>query len=221
MRDHLAARGAVIVGGNVSGISDTLVCDLTLVGTCVRGKVWRRTCRPGHDSIVVVGCLGEARAGLSLLGRHAGSTGRLVRAFKKPTPLLDVAGLLAGEKAVHGAIDVSDGLSTDLVHICENSGAGCEIDLTKIPISRALRLFTKTRGHDLLEWALHGGEDYALVLSVGSARSAAVAGRIERALGIPARVIGRFTRGSGVYRLVDESGRSENFAPGGWDHLAR
>jgi thiamine-monophosphate kinase len=220
VRDHLAAYRATIVGGNVSGIEAALVCDLTLIGSCAKGRAWKRRCLPGRDSIVVVGQLGESRAGLEMLERNPRSAGRLVRAYKKPVPRLDVARLLAGESAIHGAIDVSDGLSTDLIHMCEACGAGCEIEAEKFPISRALHAFCMSARRNPLAFALDGGEDYALILAVSSAMAAGVAERIKRHLRIPAAVIGRFTKARGAYHLI-EHGRRTRFAPGGWDHLAR
>ena len=229
VRDHLAVYGASIVGGNVSGIESTLVCDLTLIGSCARGKAWRRTCRPGRDAILVAGYLGDARAGLALLERSRGAkrlSSRLVRAFKKPVPRLDVARLLRGDAtnrgdaAIHGAIDVSDGLSTDLIHMCEANGAGCEIDAGRLPLSRALRSYCADKSVDPVEFALAGGEDYALILSVDAKKAEAVAARIERALGIPASVIGRFTKAKNTYDLIDDDGSRRHFESAGWDHLA-
>jgi thiamine-monophosphate kinase len=220
VRDHLAACGATIVGGNVSGIESTLVVDLTLIGACARGKAWRRACRPGRDSIVVVGYLGQARAGLDLLEKNPRASGALVRAYKKPVPRLDVARLLAGERAIRGAIDVSDGLSTDLIHVCEASAAGCEIDAELLPISNALRAFCKRGRADPTSTALHGGEDYALILAVDSRKAADLAGRIEESLRVPARVVGRFTEREGSYVLLGRGGRTA-FSSEGWDHLRR
>ena len=219
VRDHLAMYGATIVGGNVSGIESTLVTDLTLIGACAKGKAWRRLCRPGKDSIVVVGHLGQARTGLDLLEKNSRAAGALVRAYKKPVPRLDVASLLRGERAVHGAIDVSDGLSTDVIHICEASGAGCEIDAGALPLSKALRAFCKTRRMDPIPTALHGGDDYALILAVDTRQAAALADRIEHRLDIPARVVGRFTEDTATYVLIREGGRKA-FSSQGWDHLS-
>jgi thiamine-monophosphate kinase len=220
VRDHLAAHRATIVGGNISGIETTLVCDLTLIGACAKGKAWKRRCLPGRDAIVVAGYLGDSRAGLELLGRNARSGGALVRAYKSPVPRLDVAKLLESESAVHGAIDVSDGLSTDLIHLCEASDAGCEIDAGSLPVSRALRAYCLGARKDPIRFALHGGEDYALVLAVASGSAAAVAKAIERQFRIPARVLGRFTRSRGRYQIT-RGRRSTRFGPGGWDHLRR
>jgi thiamine-monophosphate kinase len=262
VRDHLARYGAAIVGGNVSGIDSILVCDLTLIGACARGKAWRRTCRPGKDAIVVAGYLGDARAGVGILGKNAraglallGKRGRarvrtssraagsLVQAYMCPAPRLDVAHLLAHGKstrggsdgggrsgggrgsdrtfatAVHGAIDVSDGFSTDLLHICEASGAGCEVDPRALPLSAALRAYCARARKNPFSTALHGGDDYALILAVDPKQASSVVVRIEKELRIPARIVGRFTRHKGRYELVQD-GQRTRFSAGGWDHLS-
>jgi thiamine-monophosphate kinase len=220
VRDHLAAHDAVIVGGNVSGIESTLVCDLTLVGTCARDKAWRRTCRPDRDAVVVAGFIGDSRAGLGLLRRNPRAAGALVRAYKKPVPRLDVSRLLAEDPAVHGAIDVSDGLSTDLIRVCEGSAAGCEIDTGALPVSAALERYCRRTGSDPVSMALRGGEDYALILAVDAKHAVRVTDRITTVLGVPSRVIGRFTSRSGKY-VLNRGGRRSTFSPEGWDHFAR
>jgi thiamine-monophosphate kinase len=221
VRDHLAEYKASIVGGNVTGIQDTIVCDLTLVGTCAKGRAWRRACRPGKDVIVVAGRLGEARAGLDILrtGKDGERHRRLVGAFKKPKPLLDVARLLKKERAIRGAIDVSDGFSSDLVNLCEAAKAGCEVFQTDIPLSKPLYRYATANGKVALDLALHGGEDYALILSVDAKKAPAVIARIEHSLKVPARVVGRFTADRGVYHLVGGRGRRMRIRRSGWDHL--
>jgi thiamine-monophosphate kinase len=169
---------------------------------------------------VVAGYLGQARAGLDLLDRGESTAGALVRAYKKPVPRLDVASLLQGERAVRGAIDVSDGLSTDVIHVCEANGAGCEIDAETLPMSSALWTYCKKRRIDPVMTALHGGDDYALVLAVDARRAPAVAARIEHVLDIPARVIGRFTQTRASYVLIRD-GRAKAFSSRGWDHLSQ
>jgi thiamine-monophosphate kinase len=164
-----------------------------LIGDCARGKAWRRLALPG-DHIVVVGALGEAAAGLELLraGRTGKSRAKLVRAFTRPRPRLDVAAALAGHPGVRGAIDVSDGLSTDLIHICDASGVGCEVDATALPVSPALAAFCRARDTDLVDWILRGGEDYAL----------------------------RFT-GREAGRQIVRDGKRSPLKASGWDHLRR
>jgi thiamine-monophosphate kinase len=218
---HLSQYRAAVVGGNVSSTEGPLVCDMTLTGVVAAGRAWRRRAREG-DAIVVAGELGAAAAGLVLLRtmRRVAPGGRLVRAFKRPEPRLDVARLLRSNPAVHGAIDVSDGLSGDLVHVCRAAGLGCEVDGGALPVSRTTELFCRTHGHEPAEWAMRGGEDYALVLAVSPRSAKSVCDRIRTRLEIPARVVGRFTRAKGVYRMTYPDGSVHRFQPGSWDHFA-
>ncbi len=219
---HLARYGAGLIGGNIASTDGPLVCDLTLTGVCAKGKAWRRRARAG-DAIVVAGDVGAAAAGLELLlSRSSLRQGGVLRsAYKRPEPRLDVARLLRGNAAVHGAIDVSDGLSADLVHVCRASGLGCDVDGPALPVSRATESYCISRDRDSVEWAMRGGEDYALVLSVAPSTAAAVCRRLSNTLGIRAAVAGRFTRAKGVYRLTASDGTAGRFSPAGWDHFKR
>jgi len=219
VRDYLAEYKATIVGGNISGTDDAIVCDLTLLGACPKGKAWRRACRPG-DAIVVVGVLGEAKAGLEALlgGREESTSKRILNAFKKPKPLMGAAKILKDE-TVRGAIDVSDGFGQDLIRLCEASDAGCEVDEVRLPLSRALRDDSNRSGKVALNRILNGGEDYALILSVDSRRAPSIADRLQRGLGVPACVVGRFTEHRGRYHRRGARGRKMRLMPHGWDHL--
>jgi len=221
VRDHLAKYGASIIGGNISGTDGPLVCDFTLVGAVPTGKAWRRRCKPGRDAIVIVGNIGEARAGLHMVGldKPKRPFQSLVRAYKRPKPLLEASELLRGEKGIHGMIDVSDGVSSDLIHICRASNAGCEVDLGQIPLSKTLQEFCIEHGKVALQLALHGGEDYALIVSVDSKRADTVVRAIRDKAGVPAARVGSFTTGKGVYTLIGSRGRRMPLVPKGWDHL--
>ena len=215
---HLASYGAALVGGNVSSTSGVLSCDLTLIGQCPRGKAWLRRARPGN-AIIVVGQLGAAAAGLRALcsGRRYQRQAALRRAFKRPTPMLKAAALLR-RHAVTGAIDVSDGFSTDLIHVCESSNVGCEVDAAQLPIPRAVREFWCGRRQDPVAQAISGGEDYALILSVPGRRAEAVCSRLQNKLSVPVRIVGSFTARAGDYQLKSSDGVSQLTASG-WDHL--
>jgi thiamine-monophosphate kinase len=243
VRDHLKRFSATVIGGNVSGITKTLVCDLTLVGSVRRGKQWPRAGRAG-DAIVLVGHLGEARAGLEILqasrspksGRsprlnrssqsnrrpHAAHSspwaGRLVRAYKKPRPLLEVAHDLRNSRAVHGAIDVSDGFALDVIRMCEGASSGCELHHADFPVSKNLTLFCGST-ESAIDYALNGGDDYALILSVAWGQAARLAARIRRRHRVPATVVGQFTRHRGRYQVISDTDRRRALEPTGWDHL--
>lgn len=218
---HLARFGAALIGGNVSGTDGPLTCDLTLIGSCRRNRGWLRRARPG-DAIVLAGVVGEAAAGLDILASGVSRSRRgqasLVRAFKRPEPLLDVTGALRGGAAVHGAIDVSDGLSTDLLRICRICGLGCELFADRLPLSRPLARFCAGAGRDPVDMMLRGGEDYALILSVAPRWANRICDRIRSRTGRPASVAGRFTASAGKWLVGADGGRTR-LQPTGWDHL--
>jgi thiamine-monophosphate kinase len=213
----LSRYGARVVGGNVTSTRGPLLCDMTLIGACVRGRAWRRDARAG-DVIIVAGELGAAAAGVELL-RSGKKGGALVAAYARPTPRLDVARVLAGTRFVRGAIDVSDGLSSDLIHLCEAGNVGCEIHAHALPVGRGVRAFCRARREDPESWALHAGEDYALILAVPRKRAVDVCRIIQRGARVPAAIIGRFTRERGVYHVIETGARTRTFRAGGWDHL--
>src|SRR5450631_1786389 len=111
-------------------------------------------------------------------------------------------------------IDTSDGLSTDLGHICKASGVGAKVWAEKIPAVRVPPELQR-RGLDPLQIALHGGEDYELLFTVPKRQ----AGRMPREVaGIPVTHIGEITREKKVV-LVGIDGQSNPLLPGGWDHF--
>ncbi len=218
---QLAQYGAALIGGNVATTDGPLTCDLTLIGSCRRGRAWRRRALAG-DAIVLVGAVGEASAGLELLRsggyKTRGNEARLVRAFKSPQPLLDVAKLISSVNSVHGAIDVSDGLSTDLRRVCRASGLGCEVKAESLPLSRALSGFCAGKGITTYDWMLRGGEDYALILCVAARAARRLCDRIENETGRSAKIIGRFTENQDTC-LLRENGSRSRLLESGWDHL--
>jgi thiamine-monophosphate kinase len=203
VRDHLAKYGAAVVGGNVSGIEKTMVCDLTLIGGCPQGEAWRRTCRPGRDAIVVVGRIGEARAGLDLLARGVRPrfAAPLIRAFKRPEPRLDVSELFRG---VVGRTPGAAGRGRGSARRGDVAVGRGRCDNNEEPV----------------DMIMTGGEDYGLILAVDKKQAEAVVKRIRSNLGASAQVIGRFTRKPGVCELIDDQGRHTVYVPRGWDHLS-
>ena len=164
--------GVQIVGGNLSRTPDAIVVDVALLGqadTLVR----RSGARPGHVALVT-GSLGAAAMGVRLMEEGVGRDGarvedererRCIAAQLDPAPPVGF-GLAAGRAGLaHAAIDVSDGLSGDLLNVCQESGVAAWLDAGALPIDDAVKSLTQERGGDALELALHGGEDYQLLLA--------------------------------------------------------
>jgi thiamine-monophosphate kinase len=210
-----AAREArvALVGGDLSR-SEKIMISVTVTGEA-NSPVTRSGARAG-DGIFVSGTLGDAARGFRLLeegglkGTSRGA-GPFVRAFLDPVPRLELGALLARRKLASAMIDISDGLSVDLAHICEESGVGSEVDASRIPISAALRRLSK----DPLALALHGGEDFELLFTVRQAKIAAV----EK---LPSKFrltrIGRVTAGNKMF-LVGPDNKKEPLRAGGFEHF--
>jgi thiamine-monophosphate kinase len=212
-----AARdaGVALVGGDLSQ-ADEIMIAVTVTGD-VGPPVVRNGAKPG-DGIFVSGTLGDAAGGLRLLDK-GGIHGvvkpvqPLLDAFLDPAPRLALGALLGRRKLASAMIDLSDGLSVDLAHICAESGVGAEIEAARIPISEALRRFAR----DPLDMALNGGEDYELLFTVRPAKIATV-----EALASRHRLtrIGVVIAGRSV-RLVGPGKRKRALRAGGFEHFSR
>lgn len=164
-----AEHGVELVGGDVSRVPDNLVIDSIVGGTIPKGQAVLRTgARPG-DGIYVTGPLGSAAAGLQLLqgGERIGTASKnaipiLLRQLR-PNPRLDSGAYLRSESIATAMIDISDGLSSDLTHLLNASGAGARIYAEWIPVEKYESVSEKIS--DPLENALHGGEDFELLFT--------------------------------------------------------
>lgn len=190
-----------LVGGDVSRTPDKIVIDSVVAGEVRRGRaVMRSGAQPG-ESIFVTGSLGGAAGGLVLLeaGKKNGRKQKeLIDRQLRPTPRVEVGKYLASRKLATAMIDISDGLSSDLHHLCNASSVGARIDFDKIPIDANLSSLGP-KGTDL---ALGGGEDFELLFtSRRRTISSSMFSSISR--------IGEITPEAGQVELVGEGWRRE------------
>jgi thiamine-monophosphate kinase len=211
-----AARrfGLTLAGGDTTKYP-AVVISLTVVGEIGRGKaVLRSGARPG-DLLCVSGRLGEAELGLRLIQRKLHKRKHWTKLLKKhfyPEPRLALGEWLAAHRCATSMIDTSDGLSTDLGHICKASQVGAIVWASKIPAARIPPELLRT-GLDPLDLALNGGEDYELLFTVPKK----FLSRLPRKLrGIPVTVIGEITRDKKVI-LIGPDGLSTPLQSKGWD----
>jgi len=211
-----AARqaGVALIGGDVSKAL-TIIISVTVLG---EGKhvIKRSGARPGHR-IYVSGCLGDAKLGflLTLKGLRLGrskSADPILRAFLDPVPRIALGRELARRDIPSSMIDVSDGLSVDLMHICDESGAGAEIELQRLPLSPGMRTFG---GKKALDYALHGGEDFELLFTAAPGKQNLLESLKKR---FKISMIGRMTREKGIY-TVDRRGRKSRLEIKGYEHF--
>jgi thiamine-monophosphate kinase len=219
----LAARyGVNILGGDTTGSAADLILNVTVIGHVRRDEVlYRSGAKPG-DAVCVTGPVGDSRAGLHyvLKGTQAPDAAmrRLFEAHVLPRPHLEEGRFLAATGAATAALDVSDGLSSDLAHIVEESRVGIRVQADRIPVSAELQDFCARFGKDPIRFALSGGEDYVLAVTVSRDRIEEVSHGFAARFGRPLYCIGEVTASGGL-ELVTPDGRVEAVGPTGWDHF--
>ncbi|HVJ09023.1 MAG TPA: thiamine-monophosphate kinase [Acidisarcina sp.] len=209
-------------GASNSRASNSLViADIILLGSVPRGRALLRSTARAGDTIYVTGSLGGAAAELLALERsprrfrHADAS--QLHPHLYPQPRLQAASRIRAAKMATAAIDISDGLSTDLAHLCEESALAAEIDADAIPVHVMANLAEMAGlAPSALALALHGGEDYELLFT--AAPRTRVPARIA---GVPVRAIGRMVNRRTRQPLISlvSGGHSQPLNPGGWEHF--
>lgn len=209
--ERCAETGVNLVGGNVSATSGVIVVDVVVVGQ--GDRLLKRSGAVPGDKIVVTGTLGAAAAGLRLLaqGARLGAEGDLqttgiwkesaaaavahcLRAQLDPAPPLALARTLAEHDVAHAGMDVSDGLSGDLLQLCLESDVSAWLEASAIPVSHHAAALARAQGGDAFPLALHGGEDYQLLLAVPPDRLDALKD-LAVVWDVPLTVVGEFAPG--------------------------
>ncbi|MBD3291187.1 thiamine-phosphate kinase, partial [candidate division KSB1 bacterium] len=170
MADMLAEFGAQVIGGNLSSTERDLIIDITLLGEAPAGKfLTRGGARPG-DRIYVTGTPGMSGAGFAIIERYG--TGyppelaEFVKAHLEPVPRITAGIKLARSGIVTAMIDISDGIASDLNHICVQSNVGALLNQTQFPQPGAAERIETVAGKQFHKLALHSGEDYELLFTV-------------------------------------------------------
>jgi thiamine-monophosphate kinase len=221
-----AARryGVVLAGGDVSAAPCWSIA-VTVIGEAARGRALTRAgARPG-DLLCVTGTLGDSGAGLDLIRagtrRRRGVTASharwLIDRHQLPTPRILAGRSLAERGVATAGIDLSDGLAADVRRLCEASGVGAEIDLTAIPLSAALRTYAAATRRDAIDYALSGGEDFELLVTVPPRQLS----RAKRPVATDARltIIGRVTPARRGLTVIDATGQRRPLPRVGYEHF--
>jgi len=201
-----------LAGGDTAESPNGILADIVVAGSVPKGKaVLRSGARPG-DRIYVSGVLGGSAAALLQMRKKTKrklNPAEYPRHFF-PEPRIELGRILRERGLASAMIDTSDGLSTDLAHICEESGVRAELEAELIPRASVGK---PAREVDL-ELALHGGEDYELLFT--APRSRRVPTRIA---GVPITQIGFVTRGKRIFLMKNNIGYE--LEPHGWEHFRR
>lgn len=218
-----AQHGVDIVGGDTSASLTGLAISITVTGTAPKGTAVRRSTAKETDLICVSGNLGAAYMGLQLLEREkiatagkdiqpdfAGKEYILERQLK-PEARRDIIERLREENIRPTAmIDISDGLSSELMHICKQSSVGCRIYEERIPIDYQTAIMAEELNMNVMTCALNGGEDYELLFTVPIADHEKVAAMKD------IRVIGHIVSESMGNAMITRDGVEMQLRAQGW-----
>lgn len=217
-------HGVAIVGGNMTRSPGGIWVDVTVLGRVRCDEVVLRSgARPG-DLVLVTGQLGAAAAGLQLLldpelTHVVGDPEPALTRHFTPTPRLAEAGVIARSRQATAMIDLSDGLSSDIGHICEQSGVGVRLWAEALPIAPAARAIAAARGEPPWNIALAGGEDYELCFTAPPDAAASLAAAIQEQTGAPVTVVGEILPAETGRWLRLPEGDAIPLAPRGWEHF--
>ena len=202
----LAKRYSVtLAGGDTAQSPDGILADIIVVGAVPTGKAVLRSSARVGDLIYVSGTIGASVATLQELRSGKKLRPAVHPRHFYPDPRIAIGQYLREKKLASAMIDTSDGLSTDLGHICDESSVGAVIDQSALPA---------VSSEDGLQFALHGGEDYELLFTAPLNR------RIPRQIaGTPITRIGEITRARQI-KLKTHDGHSQPLKPAGWQHFA-
>ena len=220
--------GVDLVGGDTTSSRSGLVISITCIGDAKKGAVVGRDGAKDTDLICVSGDLGAAYMGLQLLEREKTASAvqkdfvprfegkeYLVERQLKPEARKDIIAELAKEGILPTSmIDISDGLSSELLHLCKASGTGCRVYEDRIPIDYQTAVMAEELGMNLVTAAMNGGEDYELLFTV----PLHFHDKVDRLPGI--KVIGHITKEDLGCAMITRDGTEMPLKAQGFNHMA-
>ena len=227
LRAAAAPHGVALVGGDTSRAPAGWLVNVTLLGEHTGTPRLRSSARPG-DAIAVTGGLGRSAAGLAVLERGAEEARRrglaeavveaLTRAHLRPEARVAEGQWLGRADAVHAMMDCSDGLATDLAHICRESRVGARIQVERIPLGAGVNATARAMGGDALAWATRGGEDYELLVTCDPREVERLARELPQDTGTALSVIGEVEAGGDGVRWLGPEGNAVALGAG-YEHF--
>ncbi len=219
--DVLRFHNVLLIGGDTVKSRHDIAFTVTIVGQAKEKQILYRRGAQVNDLVWVSGPLGEAAAGLELcrLGESdfRESFKQLIKAHLDPEAQVDLGLVLAECGHVNAMMDLSDGLATDLAHLCSESGVGAEINASGLPVSNELIKAASRLNCSTVDWALTGGEDYHLIFTTAPDMQKTLPSLIREKTGKEIHCIGRIINRDGVH--LNRDGRITEITFQGYDHF--
>ncbi len=195
----------MLAGGDTVRSNKGVLITIAVMGEVPADQVVYRSGARVGDTVWVSGTLGMAAAGFGLckngLKPDTEAMRRLVEAHLDPVPRVGLARILAEKCIAHSMMDLSDGLATDLSHLCKQSGTAAIVHANQLPTSFALSRAADLLGLDSLDLMLKGGEDYELLFTAAPDSALEIQSLSEQA-GVPVTAVGSIVDGQGVHLII-------------------
>ena len=205
-------RHHVFLAGGDTTRGEKIVINISLLGEVAEDRLCLRSQARVGDRLMVTGTLGASSAALSLLQARIQPSQYLLDKHLTPTCRLSEAQIIA--PLAHAMIDISDGLGSEVHHICQCSGVSARLEASTIPLHADVTAAASLLGVAALDFALSGGEDFELLFSIAPGKIDAL-----KKTGVPFHDVGEITAGPGTPVIASASGHCI-ILPGGFDHFA-
>ncbi|NKB81481.1 MAG: thiamine-phosphate kinase [Nitrospirales bacterium] len=227
MMEPCHAHEVALVGGDLSASLSKLSISITVLGWANVGRALKRSGAKPGDLLYVTGTLGDSLAGLKIL--EASRTDKAPRSRKamerflimrhlRPTPRISIGQCLVQARIASSAIDLSDGLSGDIRHLCQASCVGADIDANTLPLSPQCRAYGAQLHVDPIQWALMGGEDYELAFTIPPNKQRGLE-RLSQRCAVPLTRIGVITPRRFGIRVVNRDGSCGKLPNTSFEHF--
>lgn len=215
--------GLDLVGGDTSA-SEKAVINVTVLGEVAPDRYCLRSAAKPGDTLAVSGSLGAAAAGLELtlhpdVSVSPGDRARLIKAHHRPRPRVKEAATAAAS-GVRAIEDISDGLATEVFHLCTESKTGAEVWEKRLPLAPGVADVALALERTPGQMALFGGEDYELVMAVPEGKFDYVRGRVFEETGTDLTEVGKILGPESGIAVVDVDGGVQPLAPRGYEHFS-
>ncbi|MBD3224991.1 MAG: thiamine-phosphate kinase [Caldithrix sp.] len=191
-------EGTPLLGGDTTKSENNIVINVAVLGRMDAARVKLRSGAQTGDIICVPDVLGDSAGGLQCLLNDVprdASTEPLYHQHFRPYPKMAEGQWFAAQRGVHAMLDISDGVSSDLMHILNRSSAAAEVNVDAIPLSEALQENGRRLNWNIMELALAGGEDYSLLITVDGPSYSGIAKQFEQTFKRPLHAIGKIIKG--------------------------
>jgi thiamine-monophosphate kinase len=212
-----------IVGGNISS-GQQLAIDIFMMGEVAPSNMLTRSGAKPGDKVLVTGSLGGSAAGLMVIKNnitlHQADGLQLIKKHLSPTPRLKEAEIIAKSHMATSMIDISDGLLSDIGHICDQSNVGVVINKSQLPVACGVLEVEEILELDSMSLVLSGGEDYELLFTAPSDLATGLAEKVKSQTGTEVTIIGEIIPALDGMWLAGDGDQIRPLSPSGWDHLS-